>query len=380
MLRAIGGMILWAMVGAAQTRVSTDQPPPTPAEIAVGSLFTTRFTAVTPQYNFAYGPGGSQPLLPASGLWSYYMPPEVNSSTPGWTTGEYGLQGIPQAFYQEPYFSGEANYAGGCLWNENYDSPSYWFYNSGGEYQLLSGPELVAGAAIGSSYQTVSAPVPGSGVPVYGFGVIAKWDPRVYISPPAFIETMNFTTNGCNGATEYGFAHYSYYSPPVNQFYFDTNSNCPAPSGEAGSAACYMGTTTESAAAPQCEGAVNLPSLAANSQGNYWYFWYIYVSLNPTNEHYLMNAGIEDPYTHAASWSCAYDVTANTFSNCPNTGTVAYACPSGSPYYPYPVATMLYPGQGVVTVGVDNTSNVPPTSGVNPMMQMKALYVLETAP
>ena len=116
---------------------------------------------------------------------------------------------------------------------------------------------------------------------MYGFGAIAKWDPQVYTSPPEFIETMNFTTNGCNGATEYGFAHYPYYNPPVNQFYFDTNSNCPVPSGQVGSEACYMGTTTTSAPAPQCQGAVNLPTLTSNSQDNYWYFWYIYVSVNP---------------------------------------------------------------------------------------------------
>jgi hypothetical protein len=282
MLRAIAGVALYAMVGAAQTGVSNGQPPPTPVEITVGPQFTIRFTAVTPQYNFAYGPSKSQPLLPTSGFWNYYMPLEVNSSTPGWTTGEYGLQGIPQAFYHEPYYSGQDHYAGGCLWNEGYDSPPYWFYNSGGEYQLMSGPMLVAGgASIASSYQTASAPVPGSGVPVYGFGAIAKWDPQVYTSPPEFIETMNFTTNGCNGATEYGFAHYPYYNPPVNQFYFDTNSNCPVPSGQVGSEACYMGTTTTSAPAPQCQGAVNLPTLTSNSQDNYWYFWYIYVSVNP---------------------------------------------------------------------------------------------------
>jgi hypothetical protein len=120
--------------------------------------------------------------------------------------------------------------------------------------------------------------------------------------------------------------------------------------------------------------------LADNSQGNYWYLWYIYVSFDTANEHYLLNAGLQDPYTHASAWSCAYDVTANTFSNCPNTGTVAYACPSGSPFYAYPVGTKLYPGQGVVTVGVENTSNVPPAGGANPIMQMKALYILETAP
>lgn len=243
------------------------------------------------------------------------MPTEVNSSTPGWTTGEYGLQGIPQAFYNVPYYRGQSNYAGGCLWNENYDSPPYWFYNSGGEYQLLSGPMLVAGgASIGSSYLTASAPAAGSGVPVYGFGAMAKWDDDVYTSPPEFIETINFTTNACNGATEYGFAHYPYYGPPV------------------------------------------------------------------ANEHYMLNAGLQDPYTHSSAWSCAYDVTANTFSNCPNTGTVAYACPSGWPVYAYPVGTKLYPGQGVVTVGSENTSNVPPAGGVNPIMQMKALYILETAP
>jgi hypothetical protein len=381
MLPAFAGMALCAIVCSGQTGVSAGQPPATPAAIAVGAQSAATFTAVTPQYNFAYGPSTSQPLLPAAGFWNDYMPLAVTSTTPGWTTGEYGLQGIPQAFYSAPYYSGQSNYAGGCAWNESYDSPPYWFYNSGGEYQLLSGPELVAGgASIGSSYQTASAPVAGSGVSVFGFGAMTKWDPRVYTSPPEFIETMNFTTNGCNGATEYGFAHYPYYNPPVNQFYFDTNSNCPAPSGEAGSEACYMGTTADSAAAPQCEGAVNLPALTANSEGNYWYFWYIYVSLNPANAHHVWNAGIQDPYTHTAAWSCAYDVTANTFSNCPNTGTAAYACPSGFPYYAYPVAAKLYPGQGVVTVGVDNTSNVPPTEGVNPEMQMKALYILETAP
>jgi hypothetical protein len=44
------------------------------------------------------------------------------------------------------------------------------------------------------------------------------------------------------------------------------------------------------------------------------------------------------------------------------------------------VGTKLYPAQGVVTVGVENPSNVLPTGGVNPMMQMKTLYILETAP
>ncbi|MGA2736472.1 MAG: hypothetical protein ABSG65_03370 [Bryobacteraceae bacterium] len=381
MLGSLAGVALCAMMGAAQSGTSTSHSPPTPAEIAIEPQSTTIFTSVTPQYNFAYGPSTSQPLLPSDGFWSDYMPLEVNASTPGWTTGEYGLQGIPQAFYNEPYYRGQSNYAGGCLWNEDYDSPPYWFYNSGGEYQLLSGPMLVAGgASIGTSYLTAAAPVAGSGVPVYGFGAMAKWDSDVYTSPPEFIETMNFTTNACNGATEYGFAHYPYYNPVVNQFYFDTNSNCPAPSGEAGSEACYMGTTTASAAAQQCQGAVNLPPLADNSQGNYWYLWYIYVSFDTANEHYLLNAGLQDPYTHASAWSCAYDVTANTFSNCPNTGTVAYACPSGSPFYAYPVGTKLYPGQGVVTVGVENTSNVPPAGGANPIMQMKALYILETAP
>jgi hypothetical protein len=94
------------------------------------------------------------------------MPLVVNSSTAGWTVGEYGIQGIPQALYEEPYYRGQSNYAGGCLWNEGYDSPPYWSFNSGGEYQLLSGPMLVAGgASIGSSYQTTSAPVAGSGAP-----------------------------------------------------------------------------------------------------------------------------------------------------------------------------------------------------------------------
>ena len=261
----------------------------------------------------------------------------------------------------------------------SYDSPPYWFYDSGSGYGLLSGRTSVGFPSIGSEYQSATQQVPGSGVPVYGFGAMATWDPHVYAAPPYFIGTMNFTTNPCDGATEYGFAHYPYYNPPVNQFYFYENSNCAeSATNQPGSYACYT-TPSKTQLAEQCQGAVNLPTLTTNSDGNYWYFWYIYVSFNSSNDHYFLNAGLEDPYNQASKWSCTYDVTANTFSNCPNSGSVAYSCPAGEPFYAYPAST-LYPNHGAVTVGVENSSNVPPTGGVNPMMQMTALYVLETAP
>jgi len=380
-MQGLAGALLCACAGAAQTEVSTSQPPPAPHTMVVRSStqpeFTTIFTSVTPQYNFGYGVGSNQPLLPTGGFWNDYMPIQVNSGTPGWTSDSFGIWGVPDAFYYEPYYDSGSR-AGGCSWQQGYDSPPYWYYDNGAGYQLLSGEIIRSSANIGSVYQSGTQQVLGSGVPVYGFGAMATWDPHVYPSPPYLIGTMNYNTSSCySGDTEYGFAHYPYYSPPVEQFYFDTNSNCSAPTGVKGSYACYT-TTAKATAAPQCQGAVNLPTLTGNSEGNYWYFWYIYVSYNTTNQHYLLNAGLQDPYNQAQKWSCTYDVTANTFSNCPSQGApVAYACPSGSSF-PFP-ASKLYPGNGAVTVGVSNTDNIAPTGGTNPMMQMTTLYVLETA-
>jgi hypothetical protein len=381
MLQALVSMDLCAVTAVAQSGASS-QPPPAPAQIAVpgAQAQAVSLTAVTPQYNFAYGQNPNQPLLPSGGSWKDFLPIQVNSSTPGFTTGVFGIQGVPDAFYGEPYFNSEGVKAGGCFWNQSYNSPPYSFYNDGSGYQLLSGPMLVDGAAIGSVYQSASQQVPGTGASVYGFGAIARWDPDTYSSPPDLIGTLNFNTSSCYaGDTEYGFAHYPYYNPPVNQFYFDTNSNCSAPTNQTGSYACYT-TETMSAVAEQCQAAVNLPVLEANSEGNYWYFWYVFVSLEPTNGHYVFNAGLVDPFTHASAWRCTADpLAANTFSNCPNTGTVNYACASGQPFYPYPMSA-LYPGQGAVTLGIDNSDNIAPTGGVNPMMQTLQLYILETAP
>ena len=39
-----------------------------------------------------------------------------------------------------------------------------------------------------------------------------------------------------------------------------------------------------------------------------------------------------------------------------------------------------YPGRGAVGVGISNSDNKPLNGGINPMMQMTTLYILETAP
>ena len=126
-------------------------PPQAPVQLPVFTNVqpeASYFTAVIPQYNFSYGPDPQQPDLFASGLWSFYMPIQVTNTTPGWTTGEYGIGGLEDTFYE-----------------------------------VLSGPILRNGAAIGSVYQSASEQVPGSERKLAGFAAICRVESeRLYIS------------------------------------------------------------------------------------------------------------------------------------------------------------------------------------------------------
>ena len=110
--------LLYVIAAAAQSGVSADPSPQAPAQIAIttseGPEATSYFTAVTPQYNFSYGPDPQQPKLPTSNVWSFYMPVPVTSQTPGWTTGEYGIEGLYDTFYYEPSYTTGGQVAGGC--------------------------------------------------------------------------------------------------------------------------------------------------------------------------------------------------------------------------------------------------------------------------
>ncbi|MGO4881030.1 MAG: hypothetical protein ACLP59_09440 [Bryobacteraceae bacterium] len=313
------------------------------------------------------------------------MPVEVTPSTPGWITGQYGLAGIPDAFYFEPYFTsgGLSQNAGGCSWNESYDSPPTWVFDggstTGNRYEALSGPILRSEAAIGSVYQSATQQVPGSGLPTYGFAALATWDRHVYTSAPYVIGAIYFASDSCySGDVEYGFAHYNYYDPPVDQFYFYNYSNCSAPPGTPDSYGCIVTQDGAHHGVSQCEAAVNLPTLPVNSEGNDWYLWYTYISKNPSNGHYVFNAGVEDPYTNESIWTCTGDPLGSpTFptSTCPQTESASYACPAGQTVgTTYPIER-LYGGLGSVTAGMTNISNTPPTGRVNPMLALAQLYI-----
>ena len=338
--------------------------------------------AVTPQYNFSYGAGPQQPLLPSTGFWNFDMPLQVTSATPGWTTGEYGIGGLPDTFYYQPNFTTGGTVAGGCSWNLDYDSPPYWYFDGGtatnNQYEILSGPILRSQAAIGSVYQSSPAQVAGTGLPLAGFAAIARWNPHVYTSAPFLVGALYFATDSCySGDTEYGFAHYNYYNPAVNQFYFYNYSNCSAPSGLPGSYSCYL-TAAQSDPQPQCSAAVDLPALAPNSQGTEWYFWYAYINRNRLppngNGHWVFNAGLLDPYTLEPAWSCVGDpLESPTFpaATCPQLESVSYQCDT-----PFPTSELdgIF---GSVTAGISNASNTPPTGRANPMLQMKQMYITE---
>ena len=269
----------------------------------------------------------------------------------------------------------------GVTWNESYDSPPYWYYDGGAitnnQYELLSGPILRGEPAIGSVYQSASQQVSGSGVQLKGFAAMAAWDPHVYTSPPNLIGAIYFATDSCySGDTEYGFAHYNNFNPPVDQFYFYEYSNCSTPSGLPDSYGCYA-TESQTQAQPQCSAAVNLPTLAPNSKGNNWYLWYAYVDRNPAppagNGHFVFKAGLLDPYTRGSAWSCIGDPLGSpTFpvSTCPQSASVSYQCDT-----PFPTS-QLQNALGTVTAGISNVSNTPPTGRVNPMLRMTQLYVL----
>ena len=384
-LRAFASVLLSAMTAAAQSGASTSPPPPAPPEVPVpsspGSQAAT-FNAVTPQYNFSYGPDPQQPALPAPGIWDFYMPLKVTSSTPGWTVGEYGIGGLLDTFYDEPGYTTGGTVAGGCSWNQNYDAPPYWYFDGGAitdnQYEILSGPILRNEAAIGSVYQSATQQVTGSGIPLAGFAAMAKFSPHIYTSAPYLISTVYFASNSCySGDTEYGFAHYNYYNPSVNQFYFYNYSNCSAPSGQAGSYGCYLAENQTEPQA-QCSAAVDLPTLAPNSKGTDWYFWYVYIDQNPVppegNGDWVFTAGVLDPYTFDSMWSCVGDPLASpTFpvSTCPQTESTNFQCDT-----PFPTQE-LHGALGSVTAGIGNISNTPPAGRVNPMMQMKQLYITQ---
>jgi hypothetical protein len=188
------GIVLPLFVAVAQRTVASGEAPPNPAEVVIGTgagAEAVTFTAVMPQYNFSYGPDRQQPPLPNASVWSFYMPVQVNSQTPGWITGEYGIGGLYDTFYEEPGFTMGASPAGGCSWNTSYDSPPYWYYDGGSatndQYALLNGPILRSESAIGSVYQSATQQVSGSGVPASGFAAMAAWDPHVYTSAPYLI-------------------------------------------------------------------------------------------------------------------------------------------------------------------------------------------------
>lgn len=374
---------LSGLAAIAQSQMSLGQPPQPPAQVAVPSPTpgaTSNFTAVTPQYNFSYAPDPRQPNLPASNVWNFYMPIQVTSETPGWTTGEYGIGGLVDTFYYQPSYTTGGSVAGGCSWNLSYDAPPYWYYNGGettnNQYELLGGPILRSEGAIGSVYQSASQQVSGSGIQLGGFAAIAAWDSHVYTSPPYLIGAIYFATDSCySGDTEYGFAHYNNFSPAVDQFYFYQYSNCSAPSGLSDSYSCYL-TESQTDAQPQCSAAVNLPTVAPNSKGTNWYFWYAYVDRNPLpptgNGHLVFKAGLLDPYTQDSAWSCVGDPLGSpTFptSTCPQSASVSYQCDT-----PFPTS-QLQNALGTVTAGISNISNTSPTGRVNPMLRMTQLYI-----
>lgn len=380
------GVLLTVIAAAAQIEASAGQAPPAPSQVAITTSespqATSSFTAVIPQYNFSYGPDPLQPNLPSSNVWNFYMPVQVTSETPGWTTGEYGIGGLYDTFYDQPGYTIGGSVAGGCSWNQTYNSPPYWYYNGGeitnNQYEILSGPILRSQASIGSVYQSASQQVSGSGVPLKGFAAVAAWDPHVYLSAPFLIGAIYFATDSCySGNLEYGFAHYNNYNPPVNQFYFYKYSNCSAPSGQPGSYSCYL-TENQTYGQAQCSAAVNLPTLAPNSKGTAWYFWYAYVGRNPLppagNGHWVLKAGLLDPYTREPAWSCVGDPLGSpTFpaSTCPQLGSVSYQCAT-----PFPTSR-LYNALGTVTAGITNVTNTPPAGRANPMLRMTQLYIMQ---
>ncbi len=380
-LCVLGAAALVAGGAVAQTGWLQD-PPPAPGQIEVAGPVPRFYGAVTPQYNFSYGPNAAQPELPSAGLWNFYMPAQVNSLTPGWTTGEYGIGGLPDTFYDEPAFAAGGTAAGGCLWNTTYDSPPYWYFDGGtatdNRYEILGGQILRSQAAVGSVYQSATQQVAGTGIAVSGFGAMAQWNQHVYTSAPYLIGAIYFASDSCySGDVEYGFAHYNYYNPAVDQFYFYNFSNCPAPSGVAGSYACYA-TAEATNPQPQCSAAVNLPAMPLNSKGTNWYFWYSYIDRNPAppsgNGHWVLNAGALDPYTGAAAWSCVGDPLASpTFpaAACPQQESTSYVCAT-----PFPTE-QLHDALGTVTAGITNSSNTPPTGRSNPMLSMKQLYITQ---
>lgn len=386
MLGAVAGLFFCAFAAVAQVDESTTQPPPSPARVLVPASqiqdAAGQFTVVTPQYNFSYGPDPQQPDLPAANVWNFYMPLEVTSETPGWTTGEYGISGLYDTFYDQPNYTTGGSVAGGCSWNETYDSPPYWYYDGGSitnnQYEILSGPILRSQAVIGTVYQSASQQVSGSGLQSDGFAAVAAWDSHAYTSPPYLIGAIYFATDSCySGDTEYGFAHYNYYDPPVDQFYFYKYSNCGAPSGQAGSYSCYL-TQDQTQGQAQCSAAVNLPTLAPNSKGNNWYFWYAFIDQNPLpptgNGHWVFKAGLLDPYTQAPAWSCAGDPLGSpTFpvATCPQLGSVSYQCDS-----PFPTGHM-HTALGSVTAGITNITNTPPSGRANPMLRMSRFYIMQ---
>ncbi len=380
-MRALIALLIFNAAVTAQS-TSTVPAPPAPSNItlpATQASPTATFTAVTPQYNFSYAPDPNQPLLPTAGMYNFYNPIQVSPQTPGWLTGEYDIGGLVDTFYNAPYFTTGGTLAGSCSWNEPYDAPPYWYYDggatTGNEYEILTGSILRSEAAIGSVYQSATQQVIGSGIPMSGFAAMARWNPHVYTSPPYLIGAIYFATDSCySGDTEYGFAHYNYYNPPVNQFYFYNYSNCSAPSGQPGSYACYL-TPELTQPQPQCSAAVNLPTLAANSKGTDWYLWYAYINQDPAppagDGHWVFKAGLLDPYTGGSAWSCTGDpLNSPTFptATCPQLGSVDYTCDT-----PFPTQ-QLHGALGSVTAGITNGSNTPPTGRANPMLQMKQLY------
>ena len=377
--RAIAPTFLYVLCAAAQSSA--------PAQFSVRPDQTApaavTFGEVTPQYNFSYGADPDQPLLPTDGIWNFYMPVQVTASTPGWTTDEFGLGGIPDAFYDKPYFTsgGASQYAGGCLWNQPYNSPPTWVFNGGSytnnDYEALSGSILRADAAIGSVYQSAAQQVPGSGTATYGFATMAEWNQDVYTSAPYLIGAIYFASDSCySGDIEYGFAHYNYYNPPVDQFYFYDYSNCSAPSGTADSYGCIITQDGQHEGVSQCSAAVNIPTLPLNSEGTNLYFWYAYVGTSEGR--YVFRAGVLDPYTTESLWACTGDPSGSpTFpsSTCPQTESASYACPAGQTVgTPFPIAR-LYGGLGSVTAGITNVSNTPPTGRTNPMLTLDQLYI-----
>lgn len=238
------GVLLCATTSIAQTDVSASQPPPTRVVPSGARPETSHsWTLVTPQYNFSYGADPSQPQLPYQGSWNFWTPDQpIGPSTPGWTTGTFGLQGLNDADYYQPGFKLGDSRAGGCLWNNSYDTPpllgTYWYYAPSGTYELFpsTSPIIRAGPAIGSIYQAGSQQVAGSGVPMYGFMADASWDSHTYPGQqPQYVGAIYSASNSCTaGSTEYGFNHLNYYSPPIEQFYFSLYTNCTKPSGSAG--------------------------------------------------------------------------------------------------------------------------------------------------